>query len=107
MIPQQQMQLTPENINRMLNQYRDNVSAIEGKMITMRTDNMSRLFEEFAITLNQFYKEGEDRKHEIKELTATLEQIYQGHPDIQIQIEAKAAEQKAEIEKKKVNVVKK
>ncbi len=107
MIPQQQMQLTPENINRMLNQYRDNVSAIEGKMITMRTDNMSRLFEEFAKVLDQFYREAEDYKHSIKELTATLEQIYQGHPDIQIQIEAKAAEQKAEIEKKKVNVVKK
>ena len=92
--------LTPQMINQMLNQFRDNVSAIEGKITTMRTDNHSMLFQEFANILNGMYEKQMALEHKLKEHEATLEKIYQGHPDIQIQIESDAKETQELIQKK-------
>lgn len=101
MIPnQQQTELTPENINRALNGMRKQLSGIEGEITTQRTDAQSSLFHEFASILDGFMRAKIDTEHKLKEHEATLEMIYQGHPDIQIQIEAKAKEKQDEIARK-------
>ena len=79
---------------------RNQLSGIEGEITTQRTDAQTSLFREFAGMLNSFYQQKMNLEHKLKEHEATLEQIYQGHPDIQIQIEKQAADKKAEMEKR-------
>jgi uncharacterized membrane protein (UPF0182 family) len=108
MMPNQRppMDLSTQNINIMLNGLRKNMSAIDGEITTMRVDAMSMLFNEFANVLNGLFQAKLDMEHKLKEHEATLEKIYQGHPDIQIAIEAEAAETKAMIDKKRVKIIK-
>ncbi len=107
MMPNQRppMDLSTENINRMLNGLRKNMSAIDGEITTMRVDAMSMLFNEYAAVLNGLFEAKMTMEHRLKEHEATLEKIYQGHPDIQIAIEAEAKETKAMIDKKRVKII--
>lgn len=107
MMPNQRppMDLSTENINILLNGLRKNMSAIDGEITTMRVDAMSMLFGEYASVLNGLFVAKQDMEHKLKEHEATLEKIYQGHPDIQILIEKEAAETKAMVDKKRVKII--
>ena len=93
-------------INQFLQNLKRQMSQIEGEVSTMRSDATSSLFQNFAALTNQVFQERERSNAELATTKAILEEIYQGHPDIKISIEAKAKEEAEAANKKKVKVTK-
>jgi len=99
--------LDAKKISEILTGMKKQMSQVEGEMSTMKNDAMSSLFQNCAGMMNQLFTEKENLAHKLKEHEATLEKIYQGHPDIQIAIEKEAKETKAKIDAKTPKITKK
>ena len=86
--------LDPKSINEMLTNLRKQVSQIEGETVTMKSDAMSGVFNAFAQILSNVFQEKIKGETERDELKKTLADIYQGHPDIKIQMEKQPEDKK-------------
>jgi len=75
-------------------------------MTMMENDASSSLFNNFAQMINQVYGDKLKAEAALKELQVTLDEIYQGHPDIKVSMEAKAKSEKEAATKKGAKVVK-
>lgn len=98
--------LDAKKISEILTSMKKQMSQVEGEMTTMKSDAMSSLFQNVAGMMNQLFTEKTNLEHKLKEAHATLEQIYQGHPDIQIAIEKEAKETKEKIAAKTPKITK-
>lgn len=85
--PQAPMKLDSKKISEILTSMKKQMSQVEGEMATMKTDATSSLFQNFAGMLNQVFTEKEQAQKRAVELQATIDKIYQGHPDIKISME--------------------
>ncbi len=103
---QQVPELDAKKISEILTGMKKQMSQVEGEMATMKNDAMSSLFQNVAGMMNQLFTEKTNLEHKLKEHEATLEQIYQGHPDIQIAIEKEAKDTKAKIDAKTPKITK-
>ncbi len=105
----QMPELDSKKISEFLTNMKKQMAQVDGEMTMMKNDAQSSLFQNFAQMINQVFQAKEMAEHKVAEAHKTLEEIYQGHPEIQIQIEAKAKEQQAAIDKKnpKTTIVKK
>jgi len=98
--------LDAKKISEILTSMKKQMSQVNGEMETMRGDAMSSLFQNVAGMMNQLFTEKTNLEHKVKEAHATLEKIYQGHPDIQIQIESEAKKKIEEIKAKTPKITK-
>ena len=88
MMAQQPQKLDPQQVQNILTELKRRMSQAEGEMTTMREDAKSMLFNNVAQILNQAFTEiAKGQKAE-----ATLEEIYNGHPEIKIAMDKKAKE---------------
>ena len=101
------VKLDAKKISEFLTNMKKQVAQIDGEATMMRNDANSSLFQNFGQMINQVWGEKENVEHKLLEATATLEKIYQGHPDIQIAIEKEAKETKAKIDSKTPKITKK
>lgn len=85
----------PKQISQFLTNLKKQMAQVDGEIAMMKADSMASLFNNFANMLNQVWGQKEDLDHKLKETQATLEQIYQGHPDIKIAMEKKDAPKKS------------
>lgn len=81
--------LDPKQVQDILTDLRKQVSRVDGEITTMKSDAMSGVFNTFAQILNQIYGEKANVETELAGVKKTLEDIYQGHPDIKISMEKK------------------
>jgi hypothetical protein len=92
--------LDAKQISQFLTNMKKQMAQVDGEISMMKNDAMGSLFQNFANMMNQVWTQKETAEHKVLEAHATLEKIYQGHPDIQIQIEKEAEETKKEISRK-------
>ncbi len=95
--------LTAELITQILGKLRQQESRIEGEISTMRNDTNTATFNSIANMFNQLQSDKDSLEQALGIAQATLEDIYKGHPDIKISMDAKAKE-KAEAQAKKVKI---
>ncbi len=100
-------ELDSKKISEFLTNMKKQMAQVDGEMTMMKNDAQSSLFQNFAAMINQVFAAKETAEHKVLEAHATLEKIYQGHPDIQIAIEAEAKKTLDIIESKKAKIVKK
>lgn len=98
--------LDAKKISEILTSMKKQMSQVEGEMTTMKSDAMSSLFQNVAGMMNQLFTEKTNMEHKLKEHEATLDKIYQGHPDIQISIEKEAKETLDKIKAKTPKITK-
>ena len=98
--------LTGDLTNQVLSQLKVQLSQVEGEITTMRGDSQSRIFQNIANMFTSVFEDKSKTEMALKVAEATLEKIYQGHPDIKIKLDADAKEH-AEKQKGKVKVIKK
>ncbi len=89
MPPQQMPPLDSKKISEILTNMKKQMSQVKGEMATMENDATSSLFHNFAGMINQVYAEKEQAQKKATDLQATIDKIYQGHPDIKIAMEKK------------------
>ena len=82
----------PKEIGQLLTSMKKQMSQIEGEMTMMKNDGISSLFNNIAEIMNDLWTQKTQLETKLKEVEATLEKIYQGHPDIKISIEAEKKE---------------
>lgn len=104
---QQQKKLDPKQIGEFLTNMKKQMGQVEGECTMMKNDAISSLFQSVANMINAVYKEKEEFENKFGEVEATLEKIYQGHPDIKISMESEVKEAKEKAEKKQAKVIKK
>jgi len=94
-------------ITQFLTNLKRQMSQVEGEISTMKSDSMASLFQNFANMINQVWgmKEGQQKRAE--SLQKILDDIYAGHPDIKIAMEAEAKELAEINAKKQAKIVKK
>jgi len=103
----QMPELDSKKISEFLTNMKKQMAQVDGEMTMMKNDAQSSLFQNFAQMINQVFQAKEVAEHKLLEAHKTLEEIYQGHPDIQIAIESKAKEQQAKIDAKTPKITKK
>ncbi len=88
MNPQQQKEpLDSKKINEILTQMRKEMGRVKGERDMMENDTISSMFQNFANVVGQLYQDKEVAETKLKGLQATIDKIYQGHPDIKIAME--------------------
>jgi len=97
MIPQQTVKkLTPEEMSEFLTQMKVKMSQVEGETTMMKNDVTTSIFNNVAKLLSQVFEDIDIANKKVVEsnnatvqLQKTLNEIYQGHPDIKIAMESK------------------
>jgi hypothetical protein len=89
-----QPELDAKKIGEFLTQMKKQMGQVEGECQMMRTDAVSSLFQSVANMFNQVFAKKDQAENKVKELEATLDKIYQGHPDIKISMEKKKDDSK-------------
>lgn len=84
--------LDSKRISEILTGMKKQMSQVKGEMLTMENDAVSSLFQNFAGMMNQVFSEKENAVKKNATLQATIDKIYQGHPDIKISMEKKPEE---------------
>jgi len=90
-----QTPLDATKINEILSSMKKQASQIQGERMTMETDTMTSIFQNFSQVLGSVFQEKEKYLEELREANSTLEKIYSGHPDIRITMEKDAKEKVA------------
>ncbi len=90
----QQPELDAKKIGEFLTNMKKQIGQVEGECQMMRTDAITSLFQSVAQMFNQVFAKKDAADNKIKELEATLEKIYQGHPDIKISLEKEKKDSK-------------
>ncbi len=88
----QQPELDAKKIGEFLTNMKKQMGQVEGECQMMRTDAITSLFQSVAQMFNQVFAKKDAADNKIIELQATLDKIYQGHPDIKISMEKKPEE---------------
>lgn len=83
-------ELDAKQMGEFLTQMKKQMGQVEGECNMMRNDATTSLFQSVAQMLNQIISQKDGAQNKVKELEATLDKIYQGHPDIKISMEKKA-----------------
>ncbi len=83
----QQPELDAKKIGEFLTNMKKQMGQVEGECQMMRTDAITSLFQSVAQMFNQVFAKKDAADNQVKELQATLDKIYQGHPDIKIAME--------------------
>ena len=83
----------PKQIGEFLTSMKKQMAQIEGEITMMKNDGQSSLFNSVANLLNDVWGQKEKAEQEARNLKTTLEEIYNGHPDIKIAMEKKAKEE--------------
>ena len=86
---QQAPPLDPKSVQDILIELRKQVSRVDGEVTTMKTDAMSGVFNSFSQILKQLFSQKAQAEAELSRLQKTLDDIYQGHPEIKIAMEKK------------------
>ena len=84
---QQPQKLDPKQMGEFLTSMKKQMGQVEGECQMMRNDATTSLFQSTANMINQVLQDKDRSENKVKDLEQTLEKIYQGHPDIKIQME--------------------
>jgi len=107
-IPQQAGEITPQQIQEGIIQMKKSLSQIEGECNTMRSDAQSNIFINMANVCGRLVQQVDQLKRAKQESDATLEKIYQAHPEIKIAMAKQKPKANAAVsEKATVKVTKK
>lgn len=82
-------ELDAKQMGEFLTSMKKQMGQVEGECTMMRNDAVTSLFQSVAQMLNQVISQKDGAQNQLKELQATLDKIYQGHPDIKIAMEKK------------------
>ena len=89
---QEAVVLDGKKISEILVNMKKQMAQVDGEMTMMKNDAQGSLFNNFSGMINQVFQEKEQAQKRAIELQATLDKIYQGHPDIKISMEKKPDE---------------
>jgi len=89
---QQAPPLDSKRISEILTTMKKQVAQVKGEMTMMDNDAASSLFNGFSNMIGQVYQEKETLKTKLDKVNKVLEEIYQGHPDIKVSMDAKGKE---------------
>lgn len=89
---QQPPPLDAKRIGEILTGMKKQMAQVKGEMTMMENDATSSLFNNFSQMINQVFSEKMNAQAELAQVKTTLDEIYQGHPDIKVTMEAKAKE---------------
>jgi hypothetical protein len=88
MNPQQKQEpLDSKKINEILTQMKKEMGRVKGERDMMENDTISSMMQNFANLIGKIYQEKESSETKLKGLQATIDKIYQGHPDIKVSME--------------------
>ena len=94
MNPQQAPPLDSKRIGEILTNMKKQMAQVDGEMTMMKNDATSSLFQGFSNIIGQVYNDKEGLQAKLDAQTKTLDEIYQGHPDIKVSMESKEKEAK-------------
>lgn len=103
--PNPNQEMTPQAVQTAILTMKQRLSQIEGECSTMRVDAQSKVFENLANICGRYIQDLEMLKRSKEQVEATLNKIYEAHPEIKLAMEPKTKESVSE--KATVKVIKK
>ena len=98
MMPQGQAPpLDAKQIQEFLQSMKKHMSQIDGEITTMKGDAMGNLLQNVANLLNRIFSDKLDAEEKLTQAQNDLNEIYQGHPDIKITMDAKKKDKKEKL----------
>ncbi len=87
--------LDAKQITEFLGSMKKHMSQVDGEITTMKADAMSNLLNNVANLLNRVFTDKIEAEAKLTDAQNDLNEIYQGHPDIKVTMDAKKKDKKA------------
>ena len=86
--------LDAKQIQEFLGSMKKHMSQIDGEITTMKADAMGNLLNNVANLLNRIFTDKIEAEAKLTDAQNDLNEIYQGHPDIKVTMDAKKKDKK-------------
>ena len=87
--------LDAKQIQEFLQSMKKHMSQVDGEITTMKGDAMSNLLNNVANLLNRIFSDKIEAEKKLTDAQNDLNEIYQGHPDIKVKMDARKKDKKS------------